>query len=137
MRLAAAQMATQEPDVMDGEDHGRGVLIQTASIAAFDGQIGQAAYAASKAGIVGMTLPLARELAKSSIRVVTVAPGLFNTPLLAALPEKARLELGKTVPFPSRLGHPREFAALIEHIIDNHMINGEVIRIDGALRMQA
>eukprot|EP01108_Squamamoeba_japonica_P007359 TRINITY_DN6170_c0_g1_i1.p1 TRINITY_DN6170_c0_g1~~TRINITY_DN6170_c0_g1_i1.p1 ORF type:complete len:276 (-),score=97.37 TRINITY_DN6170_c0_g1_i1:24-851(-) len=133
MRLVAEQMSKQEAT---GPDAARGVLVQTASIAAFDGQVGQAAYAASKGGVVGMTLPIARELSKLGIRVVTVAPGLFNTPLLAALPEKARLALGASVPFPPRLGEPSEFAKLVEQIIDNPMINGEVIRIDGSLRMQ-
>ncbi len=135
MRLVAARLSAQEPDATS-KDHERGVLIQTASIAAFDGQIGQAAYAASKGGIVAMTLPIARELSKLGIRVVTIAPGLFDTPLLQALPEKARLELGAAVPFPPRLGNPDEYAALVEHILNNRMINGEVIRIDGSLRMQ-
>jgi 3-hydroxyacyl-CoA dehydrogenase/3-hydroxy-2-methylbutyryl-CoA dehydrogenase len=102
----------------------------------YDGQVGQAAYSASKGGIVAMTLPVARELSKLGIRVVTIAPGLFDTPLLQALPEKARLELGAAVPFPPRLGNPDEYAALVEHIINNRMLNGEVIRLDGALRMQ-
>ncbi|MGH9847181.1 MAG: 3-hydroxyacyl-CoA dehydrogenase [Blastocatellia bacterium] len=131
IRLAAAQMASQEPSAT-GE---RGVIINTASIAAFDGQIGQAAYSASKGGIVGMTLPVARDLARSGIRVVTIAPGLFDTPLLAGLPEEARKSLGAQVPFPSRLGDPAEYAALAKHIIENQMLNGEVIRLDGALRM--
>ena len=104
-------------------------------MAAFDGQIGQAAYSASKGGIVGMTLPIARELARSGIRVMTIAPGIFDTPLLAGLPEPARLSLGQQVPFPSRLGRPDEYAALVRHIIENEMLNGEVIRLDGALRM--
>jgi len=131
IRLAAAQMASQQPTAA-GE---RGVIINTASIAAFDGQIGQAAYSASKGGIVGMTLPIARDLARSGIRVVTIAPGLFDTPLLAGLPEEARKSLGAQVPFPSRLGDPAEYAALAKHIIENEMLNGEVIRLDGALRM--
>jgi NAD(P)-dependent dehydrogenase (short-subunit alcohol dehydrogenase family) len=131
IRLAAAQMARQEPNA-GGE---RGVIINTASIAAFDGQIGQAAYSASKGGIVGMTLPIARDLARSGIRVVTIAPGIFDTPLLGALPEEVRQSLGAQVPFPSRLGQPPEYAALAKHIIENEMLNGEVIRIDGALRM--
>jgi len=132
IRLAAAAMAAQEP-TDTGE---RGVIVNTASVAAFDGQIGQAAYAASKGGIVGMTLPIARELARSGIRVVTIAPGIFDTPLLAGLPEAARVSLGQQVPFPSRLGRPEEYAALVRHIIENEMLNGEVIRLDGAIRMQ-
>jgi NAD(P)-dependent dehydrogenase (short-subunit alcohol dehydrogenase family) len=132
IRLAAARMATNPPNA-DGE---RGVVINTASVAAFDGQIGQAAYSASKGGIVGMTLPVARDLAELGIRVVTIAPGLFDTPLLAALPEPARLSLGKQVPFPNRLGRPEEYAALAAHIIENAMLNGETIRLDGAIRMQ-
>ena len=131
IRLAAAQMVAQEVQ-SSGE---RGVIINTASIAAFDGQIGQAAYAASKGGIVGMTLPIARDLSKLGIRVVTIAPGLFDTPLLAGLPEPVRQVLGSSVPFPSRLGQPSEYAALAKHIIENEMLNGEVIRLDGALRM--
>jgi NAD(P)-dependent dehydrogenase (short-subunit alcohol dehydrogenase family) len=131
IRLAAAQMASQ-PANASGE---RGVIINTASIAAFDGQIGQAAYSASKGGIVGMTLPIARDLARTGIRVVTIAPGLFDTPLLAGLPEEARKSLGEQVPFPSRLGNPSEYAALAKHILENEMLNGEVIRLDGALRM--
>ena len=115
----------------------RGVIINTASVAAFDGQIGQAAYSASKGGIVGMTLPIARELARAGIRVMTIAPGLFDTPLLAGLPEAARISLGQQVPFPPRLGRPDEYAALAKHIIENEMLNGEVIRLDGGLRMQA
>lgn len=113
----------------------RGVIINTASIAAFDGQIGQAAYSASKAGIVGMTLPLAREFARIGVRVVTVAPGLFRTPLFDTLPPKAVADLEASTPFPKRLGHPSEFAALVAHIVDNPMLNGETIRLDGALRM--
>ncbi|MDQ3012013.1 MAG: 3-hydroxyacyl-CoA dehydrogenase [Acidobacteriota bacterium] len=131
IRLAAAQMAGQEPNAA-GE---RGVIINTASIAAFDGQIGQAAYSASKGGIVGMTLPIARDLMRSGIRVVTIAPGLFDTPLLAGLSEDVKKVLGAQVPFPPRLGNPSEFAALAKHIIENEMLNGEVIRLDGALRM--
>jgi NAD(P)-dependent dehydrogenase (short-subunit alcohol dehydrogenase family) len=131
LRLAAAQMASQEPNA-GGE---RGVIINTASIAAFDGQIGQAAYSASKGGIVGMTLPIARDLMKLGIRVVTIAPGLFDTPLLAGLPEDVKKVLGAQVPFPPRLGSPAEYAALAKHILENEMLNGEVIRLDGALRM--
>ena len=131
IRLAAAQMAAQEAQA-SGE---RGVIINTASIAAFDGQIGQAAYSASKGGIVGMTLPIARDLCRLGIRVVTIAPGLFDTPLLAGLPEPVKQVLGASVPFPSRLGQPSEYAALAKHIIENEMLNGEVIRLDGALRM--
>ena len=131
IRLAAAVMAQNTP-LETGE---RGVIINTASIAAFDGQIGQPAYAASKGGIVALTLPVAREFAATGIRCVTIAPGIFDTPLLAALPEAARVSLGQQVPFPSRLGRPTEYAALARHIIENEMINGEVIRIDGALRM--
>jgi NAD(P)-dependent dehydrogenase (short-subunit alcohol dehydrogenase family) len=131
IRLAAAQMAGQEPNA-SGE---RGVIVNTASVAAFDGQIGQAAYSASKGGIVGMTLPIARDLARTGIRVVTIAPGLFDTPLLAGLPEEVKKVLGAQVPFPARLGRPDEYAALAKHIIENEMLNGEVIRLDGALRM--
>jgi len=131
IRLAAAQMATQPPDAGGT----RGVIVNTASIAAFDGQVGQAAYSASKGGIVGMTLPIARDLAPLGIRVVTIAPGLFDTPLLAGLPEQVRQALATTVPFPSRLGHPEEYAALARHVFENDMLNGEVIRLDGALRM--
>ena len=131
LRLAAEVLAVQEPT----ETGERGVLVNTASIAAFEGQIGQVAYAASKGGIVSMTLPVARELARSGIRVMTIAPGIFDTPLLAGLPEAARVSLGQQVPFPSRLGHPGEYAALVRHIIENEMLNGEVIRLDGALRM--
>ena len=119
------------------EDGERGILISTASVAAFDGQIGQAAYSASKGGIVAMTLPIARELAKMGIRVMTIAPGLFETPLLAGLPEEARISLGQQVPFPPRLGQPYEYANLVKHIIENQMLNGEVIRLDGAIRMSA
>ncbi|MGQ0733727.1 MAG: 3-hydroxyacyl-CoA dehydrogenase [Acidobacteriota bacterium] len=131
MRLAAAAMATRDP----GPGGERGVIINTASIAAFDGQIGQPAYAASKGGIVALTLPAARELAAWGIRVVTIAPGIFDTPLLASLPEAARVSLGQQVPFPSRLGRPEEYGALVRHVIENDMLNGEVIRLDGALRM--
>ena len=131
IRLGAAVMAQNRPEA-NGE---RGVIINTASIAAFDGQIGQPAYAASKGGIVALTLPVAREFASLGIRVVTIAPGIFDTPLLAALPEAARVSLGQQVPFPSRLGQPSEYAALAKHIIENEMLNGEVIRLDGALRM--
>jgi NAD(P)-dependent dehydrogenase (short-subunit alcohol dehydrogenase family) len=131
IRLAAAVLAAAEP----AETGERGVIVNTASIAAFEGQIGQAAYAASKGGIVGLTLPLAREFARSGIRVMTIAPGIFDTPLLAGLPEPARISLGQQVPFPSRLGRPDEYAALVRHIVENEMLNGEVIRLDGALRM--
>jgi NAD(P)-dependent dehydrogenase (short-subunit alcohol dehydrogenase family) len=131
IRLAAEAMMRNEPNAA-GE---RGVIVSTASIAAFEGQIGQVAYAASKGGVAAMTLPLARELARGGIRVMTVAPGIFDTPLLAGLPEPARVSLGQQVPFPSRLGKPAEFAALVRHIIENEMLNGEVIRLDGALRM--
>ena len=131
LRLAAAAMSGNEP----GEEGERGVCVNTASIAAFDGQIGQIAYAASKAGIVGMTLPAARDLASRGIRVVTIAPGLFDTPLLAALPEDAREALGAGIPFPPRLGRPEEYARLVEQIVTNPMLNGETIRLDGALRM--
>ncbi|HLG62858.1 MAG TPA: 3-hydroxyacyl-CoA dehydrogenase [Ktedonosporobacter sp.] len=133
IRLAAFAMAKNEPT----EAGERGVIINTASVAAFDGQIGQAAYSASKGGIVGMTLPIARELARSGIRVMTIAPGLFDTPLLAGLPEPARISLGQQVPFPPRLGRPSEYAALAKHIIENEMLNGEVIRLDGSIRMAA
>lgn len=131
IRLAAAQMQENEPND-DGE---RGVIINTASIAAFDGQIGQPAYAASKAGVVGMTLPIARELASFGIRVVTIAPGIFDTPMLAGLPEAARQSLGDSVPFPPRLGRPAEYASMAKYIIKSPMLNGETIRLDGALRM--
>ena len=131
IRFAAAQMAKQEPE---GEE--RGVIVNTASIAAFDGQIGQAAYAASKGGVAGMTLPVARDLASKLIRVVAVAPGIFDTPMLAGLPEEARSRLADGIPHPHRLGQPDEYAALVRHIIENPMLNGEVIRLDGALRMQ-
>ena len=130
LRLAAEQMAAQEP-----ESEERGVIINTASIAAFDGQIGQAAYASSKGGIVGMTLPVARDLATKQIRCVAIAPGTFDTPMLAGLPEEAREKLAAEVPHPRRLGQPEEYAALALHIVSNSMLNGEVIRLDGALRM--
>jgi NAD(P)-dependent dehydrogenase (short-subunit alcohol dehydrogenase family) len=131
LRLAAAAMSPNEPDD-EGE---RGLCVNTASIAAYDGQIGQIAYAASKGGIVGMTLPAARDMASRGVRVVTVAPGLFDTPLLAALPEEARTALGAGIPFPSRLGRPEEYARLVSQIVANPMLNGETIRLDGALRM--
>ncbi len=124
---------TQNLDPLEGGE--RGVFINTASVAAYDGQIGQAAYSASKGGIVGMTLPIARDLARSGIRVVTIAPGLFKTPLLAGLPEEAQISLGQQVPFPPRLGDPSEYAALAVQIAENQMLNGETIRLDGAIRM--
>lgn len=130
VRLATERMVKIEPD---GEE--RGVIVNTASVAAFDGQVGQVAYAASKAGVAGMTLPLARDLAQFLIRVMTIAPGTFETPMLAGLPEEARKSLGEQVPHPSRLGKPSEYAALVEHIIDNPMLNGETIRLDGSIRM--
>ncbi|RJF88063.1 SDR family NAD(P)-dependent oxidoreductase [Oleomonas cavernae] len=133
IRVAAQAMSTG----VAGEDGERGVIVNTASIAAFDGQIGQAAYAASKAGVAGMTLPIARELARSGIRVVTIAPGTFETPMMAGMAPEVRESLGRLVPFPSRLGVPAEFAALVKHICENRMLNGEVIRLDGALRMAA
>lgn len=131
IRLAAARMAENSPN----EEGERGVLVNTASAAAFDGQIGQAAYSASKGGVVGMTLPVARDLASLGIRCVTIAPGTFDTPMLAMLPEPQRAALAKEIPFPSRLGRPEEFAALAAHIVENAMLNGETIRLDGALRM--
>ncbi len=131
IRLTAAAMANNEPN----EEGERGVIINTASVAAFDGQIGQAAYSASKGGIVGMTLPIARDLSRTGIRVMTIAPGIFDTPLLGSLPEPARISLGQQVPFPPRLGRPAEYAALAKHIIENSMLNGETIRLDGAIRM--
>jgi NAD(P)-dependent dehydrogenase (short-subunit alcohol dehydrogenase family) len=131
LRFAAAAMLANEPDG-DGE---RGVCVNTASIAAYDGQIGQIAYSASKGGVVGMTLPAARDLASSGVRVCTIAPGLFDTPLLAALPQEQRDALGAQIPFPSRLGLPEEYASLAAQIVENQMLNGEVIRLDGALRM--
>jgi NAD(P)-dependent dehydrogenase (short-subunit alcohol dehydrogenase family) len=130
IRLAAERMVDTEP--VDGE---RGVIVNTASVAAFEGQIGQAAYSASKGGVVGMTLPIARDLADKLVRVVTIAPGLFLTPMLQSLPPEAQESLGKQVPHPSRLGDPGEYAALVEHIVSNPMLNGEVIRLDGAIRM--
>jgi NAD(P)-dependent dehydrogenase (short-subunit alcohol dehydrogenase family) len=132
IRLAAGHMARNTPNP-EGE---RGVIVNTASVAAFDGQIGQAAYSASKGGIVGMTLPIARDLAELGIRVCTIAPGLFDTPLMGTLPEPVRVSLGKQVPFPSRLGRPAEYAALVGQIFENPMLNGETIRLDGAIRMQ-
>lgn len=132
IRLAASRMATNETNV-DGE---RGVIINTASVAAFEGQIGQCAYSASKGGVVGMTLPIARDLSKLGIRVMTIAPGLFETPMLMGLPEPAREALGRSIPFPPRLGRPTEFASLACQIVENPMLNGEVIRLDGAIRMQ-
>ena len=132
-RLAVAEMMKNEP----GEDGEKGVVINTSSVAATEGQIGQVAYSASKGGVVSLTLPVARECAEYGIRVNTIAPGIFETPMLASLPEKVRDALGKMVPFPQRLGRPSEFAKLVQHIIENTMINGEVIRLDGALRMQA
>jgi len=131
LRLAAADMSALDP-MEDGE---RGVIINTASIAAYEGQVGQAAYAASKAGVVGMTLPAARELARVGIRVVTIAPGLFQTPMVEGLPAEAQRSLAEGIPFPQRLGAPEEYAALVEHIVANRFINGETIRLDGALRM--
>jgi NAD(P)-dependent dehydrogenase (short-subunit alcohol dehydrogenase family) len=131
IRLAAERMVQNEPN----EEGERGVIITTASVAAFDGQIGQPAYSASKAGVAGMTLPIARELARYGVRVITIAPGIFDTPMMAGLPEAARVSLGQQVPFPSRLGRPEEFAALAQHIIENTMLNGETIRLDGAIRM--
>lgn len=130
IRLAAAVMARTEP--IAGE---RGVIVNTASVAAFDGQVGQAAYSASKAGVAGMTLPLARDLADKLIRVVTIAPGMFDTPMLRGLPEAVRTSLAAQAPMPSRMGDPAEFAALVRHICENQMLNGEVIRLDGGLRM--
>jgi len=132
LRLVGAEMSTLEPLNVDGE---RGVIINTASVAAFDGQIGQAAYSASKGGVAALTLPVAREFARFGIRVMTIAPGIFETPMLRALPEAAQQSLGASVPFPKRLGIPDEYAALVRHIVENPMLNGEVIRLDGALRM--
>jgi NAD(P)-dependent dehydrogenase (short-subunit alcohol dehydrogenase family) len=131
IRLAADAMAKLQPNAA-GE---RGVIVNTASVAAFDGQIGQAAYSASKGGVVGMTLPVARDLARSGIRVVTIAPGIFETPMLLGMPQELQDSLGRQVPFPSRLGKPAEFAALVKHIAENVMLNGETIRLDGAIRM--
>lgn len=136
IRLAAEAMAATEP--IGGEDQGeseRGVIVNTASVAAFDGQIGQAAYSASKGGVAAMTLPIARELAPRFIRVMTIAPGIFDTPMLAGLPQAARDSLGQQVPHPARLGRPEEYAALVKHIVENPVLNGEVIRLDGAIRM--
>ena len=132
MRLAAAAMAANAP----GDDGERGVIITTASVAAFDGQVGQAAYSASKAGVAGMTLPLARELSRHGIRVMSIAPGVFETPMMSGIPEDAVASLSAAVPFPKRLGKPAEFASLAEQIITNVMLNGEVIRLDGGIRMQ-
>jgi NAD(P)-dependent dehydrogenase (short-subunit alcohol dehydrogenase family) len=131
VRLAAEAMVSNDPS----ESGERGVIVSTASVAAFDGQIGQVAYAASKGGVVAMTLPVARELAGSGIRVMAIAPGIFDTPMMAGLPEEARDSLGRQVPFPPRLGRPEEYAELVKHIIENEMLNGEVIRLDGAIRM--
>jgi NAD(P)-dependent dehydrogenase (short-subunit alcohol dehydrogenase family) len=131
MRLAAAEMSAAEP-LADGE---RGVIVSTASVAAFEGQIGQAAYSASKGGVAALTLPVARELAQHGIRVVAIAPGLFMTPMVAALPDEVKDGLAASIPFPHRLGRPEEYAALVAHIVDNSFLNGEVIRLDGALRM--
>jgi NAD(P)-dependent dehydrogenase (short-subunit alcohol dehydrogenase family) len=131
IRLFADRAGRLDP--LDGGE--RGVIVNTASVAAFDGQIGQAAYSASKGGVVGMTLPIARDLARSGIRVVTIAPGIFRTPMLAGLPEEAQASLGQQVPFPPRLGEPAEYAALALHIVENQMLNGETIRLDGAIRM--
>ena len=130
-RLVAAVIKENEPT----EDGERGIIVNTASVAAFEGQIGQAAYAASKGGVVSLTLPLAREFARYGIRVMSIAPGIFDTPMMAGLPEEARKSLGNQIPFPSRLGKPEEFAALVRHIVENEMLNGEVIRLDGAIRM--
>lgn len=131
LRLAAAEMSAADPL----EENERGVIINTASIAAFEGQIGQPAYAASKGGVVGMTLPAARELARAGVRVVTIAPGLFHTPMVEGLPPEVQASLGAGIPFPPRLGRPSEYAELVEHIVRNRFLNGEVIRLDGALRM--
>jgi NAD(P)-dependent dehydrogenase (short-subunit alcohol dehydrogenase family) len=133
IRLAAARMTVQAP-LESGE---RGVIVNTSSVASFEGQIGQAAYAASKAGVNGMTLPVARELAKFGVRVVTIAPGIFDTPMLQGMSEEVRASLGQQVPFPARLGRPEEYAALVRHIFENEVLNGEVIRLDGAIRMAA
>ena len=131
IRLAAAKMSLQQP--FEGGE--RGVIVNTSSVASMDGQIGQAAYAASKAGVNGMTLPIARELARFGIRVMTIAPGIFDTPMLQGMSEEIRASLGAQIPFPSRLGKPTEYAALVRHIIENEVLNGEVIRLDGAIRM--
>jgi NAD(P)-dependent dehydrogenase (short-subunit alcohol dehydrogenase family) len=130
-KAAAAQMQTNAPN----EEGERGLIVMTASVAAFDGQIGQVAYSASKGGIVGMTLPMARDLSSSGIRVMTIAPGIFKTPMMASLPQEAQDSLGKQIPFPPRLGRPEEYAALVAHICENPMLNGECIRLDGAIRM--
>ncbi|TDN68628.1 3-hydroxyacyl-CoA dehydrogenase [Paraburkholderia sp. BL10I2N1] len=132
IRLAAAAMSKNEPT----ENGERGVIVNTASVAAFDGQIGQAAYAASKSGVVGMTLPIARDLSRNAIRVMTIAPGIFETPMLLGMPQDVQDALGAMVPFPPRLGKPSEYAMLVKQILDNPMLNGEVIRLDGAIRMQ-
>jgi NAD(P)-dependent dehydrogenase (short-subunit alcohol dehydrogenase family) len=132
VRLAAVAMAKNAPNA-NGE---RGVIVNTASVAAFDGQIGQAAYAASKSGVAGMTLPIARDLSRNGIRVMTIAPGIFETPMLLGMPKEVQDSLGAMVPFPSRLGKPSEYAMLVKQILDNPMLNGEVIRLDGAIRMQ-
>jgi NAD(P)-dependent dehydrogenase (short-subunit alcohol dehydrogenase family) len=130
-KAAAALMQANKPN----EEGERGVIVMTASVAAFDGQIGQVAYSASKSGVAGMTLPMARDLSSSGIRVMTIAPGIFRTPMMASLPQEAQDSLGKQVPFPPRLGHPEEYAALVGHICTNTMLNGECIRLDGAIRM--
>jgi NAD(P)-dependent dehydrogenase (short-subunit alcohol dehydrogenase family) len=135
LRLASAMMSVREPPFNDSGE--RGIIINTASVAAYEGQIGQAAYSASKGGIVSMTLPLARELARFGIRVMTIAPGIMQTPMLGAMPQEVQDSLAAQVPFPKRLGRPEEYAQLVGHIIDNEMLNGEVIRLDGAIRMQA
>ncbi len=138
VRLAAERMLALDPLGPDGPDpdgEERGVVVQTASVAAFDGQVGQAAYAASKAGVAGLTLPLARDLAQHRIRVMTIAPGIFRTPMMASLPEAAQESLGAQVPHPSRLGRPEEYAHLVRAIVENPMLNGEVVRLDGAIRM--
>ncbi len=133
MRLAAEVMSKATPN----EEGERGVIISTASVAAYDGQIGQAAYAASKAGVVGLTLPVAREMARFGVRVMTIAPGIMETPMLMGMPQEVQDSLGKTVPFPSRMGRPSEYAALVRHIVENAYLNGETIRLDGAIRMTA
>lgn len=133
LRLAAEAISKQQPD----ENGCRGVIVNTASVAAYEGQIGQAAYAASKGGVAAMTLPIAREFATIGIRVVAIAPGLFETPMIAGMPQEVQDSLGRSVPFPNRLGKPDEFASLVQHVFDNDMLNGEIIRLDGALRMTA
>jgi NAD(P)-dependent dehydrogenase (short-subunit alcohol dehydrogenase family) len=135
LRLAAAAMVSNEPATSELGGPERGVIINTASVAAFEGQIGQPAYAASKGAVAAMTLPIARELARSLVRVVTIAPGIFETPMMAGLPQEAQDSLGAQVPHPSRLGKPAEYANLVAHIVDNAMLNGETIRLDGAIRM--